>query len=378
MIAMPPRHLKSDDAMADGQCHSNVIPDAADDSVHGRRRLDATQKALLNILEDATQERLTADQNQRAMINILEDAADEKGRLESTQKAILNILDDAAGETALLADVQRAVINILDDFDFERRKVERANAELRDEVRVRAQVEKSLRRANAATEAANGELEAFSYSVAHDLRAPLRSIDGFSQALIDDCAEHLPAEGIVYLGYVRESAQHMAQLIDGLLSLSRVGRTEMHRSPVDLAAIARTVFARLRRDDPNRAVELAVPAKIPGDADVRLLEVVFENLLGNAWKFTSKRAEAHIEVGQILQNGRQVYFVRDDGAGFDMAYAGKLFAVFQRLHTLREFEGTGIGLANVERIIRRHGGRIWGEGEVGNGATFYFTLEEDV
>jgi light-regulated signal transduction histidine kinase (bacteriophytochrome) len=315
---------------------------------------------------------------QRAMLNILEDAAAEKSTLETTQTAFMNILDDAAEEKAHLADMQRAVLNILDDFDLERRKVEQANAELRDEVAERARAENALRLAHLATEAANGELEAFSYSVAHDLRAPLRSIDGFSQALIDDCAESLPPNGKIWLGYVRESAQHMAHLIDDLLSLSRVGRAEMHRVPIDLAVIAREAFARLRRDDPCRSVELVIPAELPAEADARLLEIVFDNLLGNAWKFTKNRATAHIEVGQIPRGAQRVYFVRDNGAGFDMAYAGKLFAVFQRLHTTREFAGTGIGLANVERIIRRHGGRIWGEAEVDRGATFCFTLEEGI
>jgi light-regulated signal transduction histidine kinase (bacteriophytochrome) len=285
-------------------------------------------------------------------------------------------LDDAAEEKARQADVQRAVLNVLDDFDLERQKVEQSNVELRNEVAERERAEKALRHANAATETANKELEAFSYSVAHDLRAPLRSIDGFSQALMEDCGEHISEEGKTYLGYVRESAQHMAKLIDDLLSLSRLGRTELHRTRIDLASIGRTVLARLRRDHPDRSVESVVPMEMFANGDARLLEVVFENLLDNAWKFTGKRAQARIEVGQLSPNRPPVFFVRDNGAGFDMAYAEKLFGVFQRLHTLREFDGIGIGLANTDRIIRRHGGRIWGEGEVGRGATFYFTLEE--
>jgi light-regulated signal transduction histidine kinase (bacteriophytochrome) len=338
---------------------------------------DEARTAFLNILEDAAQEKAALNDTQRAMINILEDAESEKERLEGTQRAILNILDDDAEEKSREADIQRAVLNIIDDFDLERQKVERMNEDLRNEVAERARVERALRQANTATEAANKELEAFSYSVAHDLRAPLRSIDGFSQALIEDCADSLPEDGKVYLGHVRESAQYMAQLIDGLLSLSRLGRAEIHRARIDLVPIARTVFERLRRDHPVRSVEFTIPAEIRAVGDARLLEIVFENLIGNAWKFTGKNATAHIEVGELIQGGRQVVFIRDDGAGFDMAYAAKLFAVFQRLHTPREFEGTGIGLANVERIIRRHGGRIWGEGDVGHGATFYFTLEED-
>ena len=227
-------------------------------------------------------------------------------------------------------------------------------------------------------EAANRELEAFSYSVAHDLRAPLRSIDGFSPALLEDCADKLDEEGKVYLGYVRESAQQMAQLIDDLLSLSRVTRAELRRSPIDLAAIARTVLAHLQRNQPDRTVELVIAEEMPAVGDPDLLRIVLENLLGNAWKFTGKCSRARIEFGQMAQAGGAVYFVRDNGAGFDMAYADKLFGVFQRLHSASEFEGTGIGLSIVQRIIRRHGGRVWAEGEVGRGATFYFTLAEDI
>jgi light-regulated signal transduction histidine kinase (bacteriophytochrome) len=329
-------------------------------------------------IPDPAGEHLVLRHTQRAMVNILDDAEDEKFTLETTQRAILNILDDAAEEKTHLADMQRAVLNILDDFDLERQKVEHANAELREEVMVRARAEKALRHANIATEASNRELEAFSYSVAHDLRAPLRSIDGFSQALIEDCADSLPPEGKTWLRYVRESAQHMAALIEDLLSLSRVGRATMHRAPLDLAAIARDVFARLRRDDPDRSVELTMPARMPADGDARLLQIVFDNLLGNAWKFSKNQAIAHVEIGQIFQDEQRVFFVRDDGAGFDMAYSEKLFAVFQRLHSQQEFEGTGIGLANVDRIIRRHGGRIWAESEIGCGATFWFTLGESL
>jgi light-regulated signal transduction histidine kinase (bacteriophytochrome) len=296
---------------------------------------------------------------------------------ESVQKALLNILEDANEEKALLADVQRAVLNILEDSDGERVNAEKANAGLRHEILERARAETALRRANAATDAANKDLEAFSYSVAHDLRAPLRSIDGFSQALVEDCAENLSAEGMTYIGHLRESALHMARLIDGLLSLSRMGRTGIERAPIDLAAIARTIFARFTRDFPDRPVEFVVPAELPAVGDARTVEILLENLLENAWKFTSKRDKVRIEVGQLLKDHEQIFFVRDNGAGFDMAYAEKLFAVFQRLHSATEFEGTGIGLASVERIVRRHGGRIWGEGEVGQGATFYFTLKED-
>jgi two-component system NtrC family sensor kinase len=226
-------------------------------------------------------------------------------------------------------------------------------------------------------ESKNEELESFSYSVAHDLRAPLRSIDGFGQALLEDYSDVLDDEGKEYLNYVRESAQQMARLIDDLLALSRVTRGEFQPAPVDLSAIARTVAARLAHASPERQVEFVVPDGLVAGADARLLTIAFENLLGNAWKFTSKQAQARIEVG-VTDDEPPAYFVRDNGAGFDMTYATKLFGVFQRLHSAAEFEGTGIGLATVQRVIRRHGGRIWAEGAVGRGAAFFFTLDGGV
>jgi two-component system NtrC family sensor kinase len=218
----------------------------------------------------------------------------------------------------------------------------------------------------------NEELESFSYSVAHDLRAPLRSVDGFSQALLEDYHDKLDAEGQQYLRFLRESAQHMAQLIDDLLALSRVARIEFRREPVDLSLIAKAVAARLQQAHADHQVELVVAAGLVAEGDDRLLTIAFENLLGNAWKFTGRSAAARIEIGVT---GDRTYFVRDNGAGFDMAYASKLFGVFQRLHSTKEFQGTGIGLATVQRVVRRHGGRIWAEGAVGRGATFFFTLQ---
>ena len=220
----------------------------------------------------------------------------------------------------------------------------------------------------------NEELESFSYSVAHDLRSPLRAIDGFSLALLEDYGEKLDEAGREYLGYVRESAQQMAQLIDDLLTLSRVTRSEFLREPIDLADIARRVGRRLCGLMPERKVELVVPDELPAQGDERLMTVVFENLLGNSWKFTGKCAAPRVEIG-LVPGDPPSFFVRDNGAGFDMAYANKLFGVFQRLHAASEFEGTGIGLATVQRVIRRHGGRIWAEGAVGQGACFSFTLE---
>jgi signal transduction histidine kinase len=224
-------------------------------------------------------------------------------------------------------------------------------------------------------EAANAELDSFSYSVAHDLRAPLRSIDGFSLALLEDYAPALDEQGREYLSFIRESAQQMAGLIDDLLALSRVARSDLRREEVDLTGIARGIAGRLQRSQPERSAEFAIADGLTGVGDAGLLTIVLENLIGNAWKYSGKRAQALIEVGGArTPGGHKSYFVRDNGAGFDMAYAGKLFGVFQRLHSAREFEGTGIGLATVHRIIRRHGGHVWAEGKVDYGATFSFTL----
>ena len=225
-----------------------------------------------------------------------------------------------------------------------------------------------------ALEEANRELESFSHSVAHDLRAPLRSIDGFSQAVMEDHGDQLGEEGNKNLSLVRESAQHMAELIDDLLALSRVTLSELSRETVDVSALARTTITRLQQGQPHRRVEVVIPEGLTAQADRRLLGVAFDNLFGNAWKFTSKQEEARIELGVTSKDGAPVYFVRDNGAGFDMAFASKLFGVFQRLHSTTEFEGTGIGLATVRRVISRHGGRVWAEGEVNRGATIYFTL----
>jgi PAS domain S-box-containing protein len=224
-------------------------------------------------------------------------------------------------------------------------------------------------------EQANKELEAFSYSVSHDLRAPLRSINGFSEALLEDYADQLDDTGKDYLHRVRAASQHMAQLIDDLLKLSRLTRAEMHYERVDLSALAQIVATELKETAPERVVEFVIAEGVVADGDAPLLRVVLENLLSNAWKFTGKHPRATIEFGVSQQEGQPVYFVRDDGAGFDMAYVNKLFVPFQRLHRSTEFEGTGIGLATVQRIIHRHGGSVWVEGEVGKGATFYFTLK---
>src|SRR5258706_915494 len=221
----------------------------------------------------------------------------------------------------------------------------------------------------------NREIESFSYAVSHDLRAPLRSIDGFSQILVEDKSEALGEDGRELLGRVRAAAARMGELIDDLLDLSRVGRHELQAEPVDLGRIATTVVEELRAREPERDVQVSIALDgDPAVGDARLLRVVLTNLLTNAWKFTRERSPAHICVGSDRESNTTRFFVRDDGVGFDMKYVDKLFGAFQRLHAATEFEGTGIGLATVQRIIHRHGGSVWAEGEVGKGATFYFTL----
>ncbi|OFY51274.1 MAG: hypothetical protein A2W85_04560 [Bacteroidetes bacterium GWF2_41_31] len=227
-------------------------------------------------------------------------------------------------------------------------------------------------------EAVNKELEAFSFSVSHDLRAPLRSIDGFSQALLEDYHDKIEEEGKNYLQRIRSAAQRMAQLIDDLLSLSRIGRSEINIQQVDLSKIVQQIADDLHANEPDRKVNFIIQKSIIVQGDSHLLRIVLENLIGNAWKFTSKHPTARIEFGVKLQKEISVYFVRDDGAGFDMRYTQKLFGAFQRLHTISEFPGTGIGLATVQRIIHRHAGKVWAEGEVEKGGSFYFTIPQSV
>jgi PAS domain S-box-containing protein len=239
--------------------------------------------------------------------------------------------------------------------------------------------EQELLRRSAELEAANKELESFSYSVSHDLRAPLRGIDGFSQALEEDYAGRLDATGKSYLARIRAGARRMGVLIDDLINLARVTRAEMYREKIDLSKMAADIVRELQTAEPRRKVMVQINDGLAADGDNRMVRVALLNLLGNAWKFTSKRPDAKIEFGFLGCNGnRAAYYVRDNGAGFDQTYASRLFSAFQRLHSMEEFPSTGIGLATVERIVRRHGGKVWAEGAVNQGATVYFTLEADL
>lgn len=264
---------------------------------------------------------------------------------------------------------------------LERIRAEQENARLNQELRLRLEelqsvneeLEHRVKERTAQLEAINKELEAFSYSVSHDLRAPLRSIRGFSEVLLERYSKQLDSTGQEFLRRACQSSQQMETLIEDLLKLSRVSRSELQSQQVNLSEIAESIAAELRKGEPQRVVEIVIEPGLLARGDERLLRVALDNLLRNAWKFTSKQNRARIEVG-TSKGPPQAFYVRDNGAGFEMAYSNRLFGVFQRLHTVTEFPGTGIGLATVQRIINRHGGRVWATGEVNHGATFYFTL----
>src|SRR5215217_969589 len=247
----------------------------------------------------------------------------------------------------------------------------RAEEELR---RLNEELERRVQRRTAQLEAFNNELEAFSYSVSHDLRAPLRAIDGFSQILLENYEHKLDEEGRLYLRRNRDASQRMGHLIDDLLDLSRMTRSEMRRERVDLSTVAQAIVEEFRGTQPEHEMDVVVEEGLVAYGDESLLRVVLENLLGNAWKFSRDQPRPRIEFGILEHEDTPTFFVRDNGVGFDMAYADKMFGAFQRLHSTGEFEGTGIGLATVQRIIHRHGGQVWAEGKIGNGATFFFTL----
>ena len=245
---------------------------------------------------------------------------------------------------------------------------------LGSDITKRKKAEDALKSYARELETANKELEAFSYSVSHDLKAPLRAMDGFSEILIGDYKEKLDETGQDYLNRIRKASQTMSQLINDMLKLSRIIRTEIQFETVGISEMIKSIAKELQGSQPERKVKFVIKPEVMVTADERLLEIALKNLLENAWKFTTKRDAGVIEFGMTTQDGETVYFIKDNGVGFDMTYKDKLFQPFQRLHNEKEFPGTGIGLAIVERIIRRHGGRIWAASEVGKGSTFFFTF----
>jgi signal transduction histidine kinase len=291
----------------------------------------------------------------RAIANPVAKLADTARRISQEKKYSIRAERDAEeGELAILVEAFNEMVEQIEERDrLLENRVEERTAQLL---------------------AANKELESFSYSVSHDLRAPLRSIDGFSLALVEDYGGCLDDKGRSYIERVRAATQRMGMLIDDLLNLSRVTRTEMRKERVDLSSMANTIALELARTATERDVAWAIDEEMEAFGDSRLLRIVLDNLLGNAWKYTSKHQSARIAVGREKCKEGYTYFVKDDGAGFDPAYAPRLFGAFQRLHGAAEFSGTGVGLATVYRIIQRHGGKVWAEGAVEQGATFYFTL----
>lgn len=287
-------------------------------------------------------------------------------------------------EVGTLADAFNAMLS---EIQCRTDELETSNQVLEKEVAERRRAEEEIRRLNieldtrvqertAELEIANTELESFCYSVSHDLRAPLRSIDGFSHALVDELGNNLSENSRRYLGKIHNSTKRMGQLIEDLLNLSRLSKAALKLVPLDLGSMAQEIISGLQQSSPDRNVDVSIWDGMKAVGDSRLMLVVLENLLGNAWKFTGRTEKPKIEIGVIEEEGKSIYFVRDNGAGFDMAYADKLFGVFQRLHGQNEYQGTGVGLATVQRIILRHGGRIWATAVPGKGAVFYFTLAD--
>ena len=311
-----------------------------------------------------------------AIANIAREVTEKRNYALRAEK----LSEDEIGQLAesfntMLAEIGRATRDLeASNREAAREVSERRRAE-EEVLRLNAELEQRVRERTAQLEYTNGELEAFCYSVSHDLRAPLRAIDGFSQALLEDFPADVPEDARRYLNRIRTSTLRMAQLIEDLLNLSRVSRGELLHQEVDVAEIARQVVQDLRHREPGRNVEVSIWDSMHAHGDSKLLRVALENLIGNSWKFSSKAEHPQIEIGLLRDGSKNTFFVRDNGAGFDMAYANKLFGAFQRLHSVNEFQGTGIGLATVQRIIHRHGGRAWADAKPGKGAVFFFTLE---
>lgn len=324
---------------------------------------------------------LTPEDMHRATLNILEDMGDEKARMADVARALVNILADFESEKLRLEMTQRAALNILEDFDLEKTKSELAYRELQKLILERERAEGQVRKLNEDLEVraadltnANKELEAFSYSVAHDLRTPLRSIAGFSTILLKAHSGQLDAQGRELVEAVVRSTNRMGTLIDDLLNFAGIGRAQMTPSTFDMNALAESALAAVRQNSTRSEVRVELRPLPDAWGDPAMIRQVLVNLIDNAFKYSSRTAGAAVEIGSYPQEGRDVYYVKDNGAGFDQRYVDKLFGVFQRLHSRQEFEGTGIGLAIVARIVHKHGGEVWAEGKLAAGASFYFSL----
>jgi signal transduction histidine kinase len=325
----------------------------------------ASAKAILKTLEEA------ASNSRRSPANRAELPSETDVMKEYSERLVSKL----ETKNVELAQAKDHLEEINRELTARTEELERARAELQE---INRDLDNRVRQRTRELQAANLELEAFSYSVSHDLRAPLRHIGSYASLILQDDAAQLSQSGLRQLGLIEKSVERMGAMIEALLELTKVTRNKIHRFPVDLSSLARESFAELQEGATGRSVQADIAPGLIANGDYRLLRVVLINLLGNALKFTSKRPDARIEFGRLGEDADSPYFVRDNGAGFDMAYADKLFGAFQRLHSQIEFQGTGIGLATVQRIIHRHNGKTWAEGVEGSGATFYFTLGGNV
>lgn len=314
------------------------------------------QTDLANLFEGYHREKENLAETQKAVLNILDDFVFEKSKLENYQKALLNILDDYDNEKEVLRGSQKALLNILDDYQDEKNKVEKSNEELL---------------------LSNKELESFSYSISHDLRTPIRAINSFTTIIQRKYLEKLDEEGKDLLNLIINESIRMGQLIDDLLSFARLGRKELHKSFTDMTALAKEAVNKvLSLEEVKFKAKITVKSMPPSFCDDSLMLQVFINLISNALKFSERKTNPLIEIGCSIQDNASFYYVKDNGVGFDMKFYDKLFGVFQRLHDIEDFKGTGIGLAIVQRIIIRHGGRVKAEGKINEGASFYFSLPD--
>lgn len=318
------------------------------------------------------------------LTRVLADMISEENHLLETRTAEAGLTATRARRLQVAGGISAVVLMIFICLLFLREnsiranvegQLEQTNSQLEQRIDERKRSEEEMRVRTAQLEIANKELEAFCYSVSHDLRAPLRGIDGFSQALLQDCGDQLSTQGKQHLQRVCAATHRMGTLIDDLLNLSRITRAEMSSEIVNLSEMAYAIAHDLRAEDPSRKAEFVIAKDLRAKGDPRLVQVVLQNLIGNSWKFASKQEFTRIEIGRNNSNGNSSFFITDNGAGFDPAHADRLFGAFQRLHSVSEFPGTGVGLATVQRIINRHGGKIWAKAEVDRGATFNFTLQ---
>ncbi|MBB3048211.1 light-regulated signal transduction histidine kinase (bacteriophytochrome) [Litorivivens lipolytica] len=344
-----------------------LMPQAESDALSD----EALQLAMMNILEDVANDKSWMDDSQKAVLNILEDTDTDRNFMKETQRAMLNILEDTQAEQEKLDLLQRALVNILEDLAVENERKEDVNRQLKD---AKDNLESKVNERTQELSESNQELESFSYSVSHDLRAPLRAIIGFAGLLEEEVGDQLGDEASRFIDIIVRNATKMANLIDDMLEFSRLGRKSLETERIDMNYLFEVSF-REQMQDFSQEVTFQIVDELPHCyGDKAMLIQMVNNLLQNSIKYSSKSNSPEVEVGSLSQDGRVVYYVKDNGIGFDNAHRDKLFGVFQRLHNDSEYPGTGVGLAIVNRIVKCHGGEIWADGKIGKGATFYFTL----